>query len=258
MKKSSKIFVVNQIKDSPSLLTRSIFESTQQVILDAEFFNRGALLLIDKPAGWTSFDVVNKIRRVTKCGKVGHCGTLDPFATGLLLIVTGSATKRADEFSCEDKVYRADFVLGKSTDTLDRDGKLMEERIVEPFELSRIHEVCSQFIGEIEQVPPAFSAIKVNGKPAYKYARRGQEVGLASRRVTIKSFRLLSYQHPVLAVHVECSKGTYIRALARDLGSRLGCGAYVEQLRRIQSGSFHVNESMQLEDFVNAVSTPKC
>ncbi len=206
------------------------------------------ILLVDKPVGWTSFDVVAKIRSQIKASytaqgikptkrqlKVGHAGTLDPFATGLLVILLGEATKRADEFLKLDKVYEATIRLGQTSTTGDPEGEITEVSDRMPAE-EEIRASLEQFKGEITQIPPAFSAIKVNGQRAYKLAREGKEVEIPSRQVTIHSIDLIEYNYPLLQIRTNVSSGTYIRTLAEDTGKALGTGAYCQDLRRLSIG----------------------
>ena len=202
------------------------------------------ILLVDKPAGWTSFDVVAKVRGQLKAQyaargekptkrqlKVGHAGTLDPFATGLLVLLLGDATKKADEFLKLDKVYEATITLGATSTTGDPEGQVTssKEKVVSSKE---IEAVLKKFVGEIQQRPPIFSAIKINGKRAYKLARDGKEVEIPLRNVTIYSIELIDYTYPELKIRTHVSSGTYIRSLAVDIGEALGTGAYCSQLRR--------------------------
>lgn len=206
---------------------------------------KDGILLIDKPAIWTSFDVVAKIRgqirrQYTEQGikptkrqlKVGHAGTLDPFATGLLVILLGEATKKADEFLKLDKVYEATIMLGQTSTTGDPEGEITDISTVQPTR-EDVEAVARKFVGTIQQRPPAFSAIKVNGQRAYKLARRGEEVNIPERTVEIYSLDILSYEYPLLKIRVHVSSGTYIRTLAEDIGKSLGVGAYCKELRRI-------------------------
>lgn len=231
-------------------LTAGKFDNTDAL---RQFFDEGQVLLIDKPAGWTSFDVVNKIRFACKAKRVGHAGTLDPFATGLLVLCTGKATKTIDTFSDLDKIYTAEFVLGKTTDTLDVEGQVTREAPVPDVDQKRLQEICNQSLGVIEQVPPQFAAIKINGVPAYKLARKGKTVDIKPRKVVIHEYRILSYEKHTLSVLVRCSKGTYIRALARDLGNELGCGAFVKSLRRLAIGSFSVENSSDVLEMADRI-----
>lgn len=213
---------------------------------------KDGILLVDKPTGWTSFDVVAKIRGIQKAAfkaqgivatkrqlKVGHAGTLDPFATGLLIILLGEATKRSDEFLKQDKTYEATVYLGATSTTGDPEGELTPVSDVQPSETA-INQAVHQFIGQITQTPPIYSAIKINGQRAYKLARKGQDVEIPSRQVTIHSLELLSYVYPELKIRTHVSSGTYIRSLAEDIGTTLGTGAYCKELRRTTIGDFKV------------------
>ena len=207
------------------------------------------MLLIDKPAGMTSFGVVARIRRVLseKVGKkvkVGHTGTLDPFATGLLILMCGNCTKYCQDFLKHDKVYDATLCLGKTSSTGDTEGEIsdFEGEIPENINLK-------QFIGEQLQTPPAFSAIKVNGQRAYDLARQGKPVKLEPRKITIYSLEVLEYNYPTLKIRCHVSSGTYIRSLAEDIGKSLGTGAYLTDLRRLKIGEEDVKNAYRLADF---------
>jgi tRNA pseudouridine55 synthase len=225
-------------------------------------------LLVDKPAGWTSFDVVAKVRGQLKKEtgqkfKVGHTGTLDPFATGLLIIVIGKYTKRAEEFSKLDKTYEAELILGSASSTGDTEGEITKKSDHVP-NTEEIKEAIKEFIGEIEQVPHKFSAMKINGQRAYKLAREGKEVKLEPRKVTIYSIKDVEYNYPRLKFTTEVSSGTYIRSLAEDIGEQLGVGAYLSQLRRTKVDKYRVEEAELLDkntnyDIINNVrhTTPK-
>jgi tRNA pseudouridine55 synthase len=215
----------------------------------------GQTLLVDKPAGWTSFDVVNKLRyslrKITdvKKIKVGHAGTLDPFATGLLIICTGKLTKTIDSITGQEKEYIAEFELGKSTDSQDVTGEITEEKMIPP-DLTKetIQTIISEhFLGNIEQLPPMHSAIKVDGVRLYKHAHKGKTVERKTRIVSILNYELLDYSAPLLSVRIKCSKGTYIRTLAYDLGVKLGTVAYCKQLRRTKIGNFSVSEALSVD-----------
>jgi tRNA pseudouridine55 synthase len=212
-------------------------------------------LLIDKPAGWTSHDVVAKVRSILKKEtgqkiKVGHTGTLDPFATGLLVIVVGSYTKRAAEFSKLDKTYEAEVTLGATSTTGDPEGEIKKSREwrVESREKTppreELEKVLKSFMGEIEQTPHAFSAIKVDGQRAYKLARAGKEVVLEPRKVKVYSIENVDYNYPKLKFTAKVSSGTYIRSLAEDIGQKLGTGAYLSDLRRTQVGEYKLKNSV--------------
>lgn len=220
---------------------------------------QGSLLLVDKPEGWTSFDVVNKIRgkirhafHVPKI-KVGHAGTLDPMATGLLLICTGKWTKKLADFQGRDKEYTGVIRLGATTASYDKETP--EENPKEYAHLSEemIRNASQSFIGEIDQVPPIYSAIKVDGRPLYESARKGKEVEIQSRRVVIHTFHIDQIELPNVHFTVSCSKGTYIRSLAYDLGQLLGCGAYLSALERTSIGEYHLRDAWNLEDLITTV-----
>ncbi|MBX7151349.1 tRNA pseudouridine(55) synthase TruB [bacterium] len=222
---------------------------------DQKLFDAGTAILIDKPATWTSFDVVNKIRNISKAKKVGHCGTLDPFATGLLIICTGKATKFVETFLGLSKEYIAEFEFGKTTDTLDVDGKVIEEKPVDDLGTDQLQSVLDNFIGEIEQIPPQYSAIKVGGVPLYKKARRGESVEIQARSVRIDAFKILQIEKKIVTVCIKCSKGTYIRALARDVGQQIGCGAYVKNLRRTMIGNYQITDALTLDELKNWIQS---
>lgn len=223
------------------------------------------VLLIDKPAGWTSFDVVAKIRgkirrsytdkgvKPTKRQlKVGHAGTLDPFATGLLVILLGDATKKATEFLKLDKVYEAEIILGYESTTGDPEGELtpslQDNSSVKGLSFENITAVLQQFVGEVRQRPPVFSAIKINGQRAYKLARNGKEVETPERVVTIHSLELLEYSYPSLKIRTHVGSGTYIRSLAVDIGRALGTGAYCRELRRTRIANWSIDEAKDIAD----------
>lgn len=198
------------------------------------------LLLVDKPTDWTSHDVVNCIRRRFRIKKVGHCGTLDPFATGLLLILLGKGTKLQSKLMATTKAYEGTIHLGVTTSTLDREGEIIAEQPVENLTDTRIREVANSFIGDIEQVPPMTSAVKVNGQRLYKLARQGKEIEREARPVTIYDLTITHVELPFVTFSTTCSKGTYIRTLAEDIGTALGCGAHLKELRRTGIGEFTV------------------
>ena len=230
-------------------------------------------LLVDKPVGWTSHDVVAKIRGILATEsriknselrssipnssfpilnsrgskiRVGHTGTLDPAATGLLILVLGSWTRRAEQFSRLDKVYEAEIKLGATSSTGDREGEITEVEGKQP-STAEVQKVLKSFIGEQNQTPPAYSAIKVGGQPAYKQARAGQSIELEPRRVTIYDIYDVEYAYPRLSFSVKVSSGTYIRSLAEDIGQKLGTGAYLAALRRTQVGNFNVSQAIKLQ-----------
>jgi len=202
------------------------------------------VLLVDKDAGETSFDVVRKVRRAAGVRKAGHAGTLDPFSTGLVVLMLGQATRLSQYLMFGNKRYLATLRLGVETETYDPEGRITLEREVPSFSPEDVETALDRFKGEIEQVPPAFSAVHVDGKRAYRLARKGMDVELRPRRVVIHEIRLLSMDLPEVTVDVVCSPGTYLRSLAFDLGRLLGVGAHVRTLRRISSGSFHVGDAV--------------
>lgn len=205
------------------------------------------ILSVDKPPGMTSHDVVDVVRRITGQRKVGHAGTLDPMATGVLLICLGQATRVAEYLMAGQKLYRATIVLGVTTDTYDADGQITSDGGTIDVSRSEIEAALASFVGAIEQVPPMFSAIKHRGQPLYKLAREGRTIERKPRQVKIEAIELLEWASPALIMEVTCSPGTYIRSLAHDLGSLLGCGAYLAGLVRLSSGRFALSEAVSLE-----------
>ena len=204
------------------------------------------IIFVDKPAGMTSFGAVARVRRILseregKKVKVGHTGTLDPFATGLLILMAGKATKKAMEFTKLDKVYEATICLGKTSTTGDPEGEITETGAELP-SLEQIQAVIPEFVGKIKQRPPIFSAIKIDGQRAYKLARKGKEVEMPEREVEIFSLDIISYEAPYLKIRTHVSSGTYIRTLAEDLGKKLGCGAYTKELRRTRIADYKIDE----------------
>ena len=204
----------------------------------------GGVLVVDKPAGPTSHDVVARVRRALGIRRVGHCGTLDPLATGVLVLCVGPMTRFSRWLTGGDKEYDACFRLGATSDTDDALGRIDEAEAVEPPALGEIEDVLEHFRGGIEQVPPEHSAVRVRGVRSYHRARRRQPTGLAARPVRIDRIEVVSYEPPLLRVHVQCGKGTYIRSLARDLGQALGCGGLVEQLRRLRVGTMTTGDAI--------------
>lgn len=206
-----------------------------------------AILNVDKPPGMTSHDVVNVVRRLAGQRKVGHAGTLDPMATGVLLLCLGQGTRLAEYLMAGRKRYRAGIVLGASTDTYDAEGQIVRSGGRTDFARDEIEQALTGFVGQIEQVPPRYSAIKQGGEPAYKAARRGEEIELAPRPIEIDEMVLLDWTPPSLIVEVACSPGTYIRSLAHDLGLRLGSAAYLHALVRLRSGHFTLEDAVSLD-----------
>ncbi|HEU5070648.1 MAG TPA: tRNA pseudouridine(55) synthase TruB [Verrucomicrobiae bacterium] len=215
-----------------------------------EFTALDGALLIDKPAGPTSHDVVDKIRRTFGIKKVGHCGTLDPNATGLLIIVLGRGTKLSERLMSDDKVYEGTIKFGETTDSYDCDGEITATKAVPPLTLEQLNEACAPFIGDIMQTPPMVSAIKKDGVPLYKLARKGVEVEREPRLVHIYNFRFTSYAEPLGQFRLACTKGTYVRSVAHELGQQLGCGAHLATLRRAVSGKFDVADALPLESIL--------
>lgn len=217
-------------------------------------FHAGALMLIDKPLHWTSFDVVNKVRYAlrAKCGKikVGHAGTLDPLATGLVMVCTGKWTKRIEEFMASEKEYVATVRFGATTPSYDLEKEIDATYPYEHITKELIESVLPQFLGKIMQVPPLFSAIRIDGKRAYEKARKGSDEEPDAREIEIMELEILSYNAPDLELRVRCGKGTYIRSLARDLGRACQSGAHLIALRRTRSGEYSVNDANNLEDLV--------
>ena len=208
------------------------------------------LLLVDKPKQLTSHDVVDRLRRHFDLRKAGHCGTLDPNATGLLLVVVGRATKLQDRLMGDDKTYEGILRLGITTDSHDSDGHIVAEQTVPPLTARDIEQVFTQFRGDIQQVPPMISAIKHHGQPLYKLARKGKIVDRKPRTVHIYDLRLLALHLPEAEFRVVCSKGTYVRTLCHDIGQTLGCGAHLAELRRIRSGKFDVQHAHTLDELL--------
>jgi tRNA pseudouridine55 synthase len=208
-------------------------------------------ILIDKPVGPTSHDVVDAIRRRFQIKKVGHCGTLDPNATGLLIIVLGRGTKLSEKLMGDDKVYEGTIKFGETTDSYDADGELNASLPVPTMTLEQLNEEAAKFIGDQMQMPPMVSAIKKNGVPLYKLARKGIEVEREPRLIHIYNFRFTNYAEPLGEFRVACTKGTYVRSIAHDLGQKLGCGAHLATLRRSVSGKFDVADAIKLDEVLN-------
>lgn len=219
-----------------------------------EFTALDGALLIDKPAGPTSHDVVDAIRRQFGIKKVGHCGTLDPNATGLLIIVLGRGTKLSEKLMSDDKVYEGTIKFGEATDSYDADGELTASLPVPPLTLAELNEASAGFVGDLMQKPPMVSAVKKGGVPLYKLARKGVEVEREARLIHIYSFRFTTYEEPLAAFSIACTKGTYVRSLAHDLGEKLGCGAHLATLRRTVSGKFDVANALPLEAVLELTS----
>ncbi|MEO8231943.1 MAG: tRNA pseudouridine(55) synthase TruB [Ignavibacteriota bacterium] len=211
----------------------------------------GQVILIDKPVNWTSFNVVSRVRRLTKVKKVGHAGTLDPLATGLLIVCTGKKTKEISEYQAQRKKYTGVITLGKSSPSMDLATEITETVLPEDLNEEKILSVRDKFLGNIEQVPPMFSALKHKGQALYKLARAGKEVERAARQVEIFSFEITKIDLPDLHFEIACSKGTYIRVIADDFGKELGCGGVLNLLRRTEIGDYKVDDAFNLEDFTS-------
>lgn len=224
-----------------------------------EDYQAGQVLLIDKPLNWTSFQVVNKLRWEIRQAfsikkiKVGHAGTLDPLATGLLIICTGKMTKQIDTFQGQIKEYTGTIALGGTTPSFDLESEINETFPTDHITEELIHETTKQFIGEIDQFPPVFSALKKDGKRLYEYARAGEAVEIKSRKITIKEFEITKIDGGSVDFRVICSKGTYIRSLANDFGKALNSGGHLSALRRTKIGDFHVDKALSMENFIAAL-----
>lgn len=213
-------------------------------------FEDGQVILIDKPLHWTSFDVVRKIRNAIKIKKVGHAGTLDPLATGLLILCTGKFTKKINEYMAQEKEYTGSFTLGAKTPTYDLESLPVEAKDFYHITLDDLHNATAGFIGDIQQVPPIYSAIKKDGVALYELARRGVDVELKPRSIHITSFQISAVELPLVYFKVVCSTGTYIRSLAHDYGAALGCGAYLSALRRTRIGNYLTGDAVGMDQFI--------
>ena len=210
------------------------------------------IININKPAGWTSFDVVKKVRGIIKEKKVGHAGTLDPFAEGVLVLGTGPDTKKLTDITTANKTYRAELTLGKATDTQDRDGKISAEEVVPELTKETIAAVLASFNGPQEQIPPMYSAKHVNGQRLYKLARRNKTVERVPVKITIYQISLLDYNEPVITFEVTCSKGTYVRVLGADIAAKLGTVGHLTALTRTSVGSYHITDAMTIEELIKS------
>lgn len=214
------------------------------------------VLLVDKPKGLTSHDVVYHLRRKLQIKKIGHAGTLDPMATGVLVMLIGKATRISQYLMSVDKVYEGEATLGVVTDSQDAEGEIMSTQPVPELTEVRVREVMKGFLGDQYQTPPMHSAIKIGGVPLYKLARKGEEVEREPRFIRIAAFNLLSFATPKITFDLHCTKGTYVRTVASDLGQKLGCGAHLSALRRTGSGKFTIGQCMPLEQ-IEALSLPE-
>ena len=226
---------------------KNIFAQISQK-LGTNIFEEGRVLLIDKPYEWTSFDVVRKLRSLMQIKKVGHAGTLDPLATGLLILCTGKFTKKINEYMAQEKEYTGSFLLGATTATYDLESIPSNFQPVDHLTEEHIRETTKSFTGEIQQIPPIHSAIKKDGKRAYELARAGEDVELKARNVYIGEFEITRIELPIVYFRVVCSTGTYIRSLANDYGKLLGSGAYLASLCRTRIGDFLLKDAMSVKD----------
>jgi tRNA pseudouridine55 synthase len=223
-------------------------------------FIEGEVLLFDKPYQWTSFDLVKKVRKIIsvkykiKTLKVGHAGTLDPLASGLMIICTGKATKRINEYQDQEKEYVAGITLGKTTPSFDLETQFDNEYPIEHITDKFVIDKLKTFVGEMDQIPPVYSAKFIDGKRAYEFARAGKAVEMKPNRITISEAELLEFNLPEITIRVKCSKGTYIRSLARDLGVALDSGACLTSLKRTAIGSFSLNSAITIEEFENKLA----
>ncbi|MBL0743966.1 tRNA pseudouridine(55) synthase TruB [Chryseolinea lacunae] len=208
----------------------------------------GRVLLVNKPLRWTSFDVVNKLRYKLKTKKVGHAGTLDPLATGLLIVCVGRMTKRIEEFMAQEKEYTGTFVIGQTTPSFDLETEVSEKKDISAITTDRIHDTARSFLGKIQQLPPQHSAIRIGGKRAYEFARAGKSIELTPREIEIKAFDITHVQLPAVGFRIVCSKGTYIRSIARDFGEALQTGAYLAELCRTRIGEFRLTDALTVEE----------
>jgi tRNA pseudouridine55 synthase len=208
----------------------------------------GEMLLVDKPAGWTSFDVVAKLRSVLGVRKAGHAGTLDPMATGLLIVCTGARTKEMESFIGLDKEYEVEMTIGARTESYDAESPVVERRDISAITTADVEAVLRGFIGPQQQVPPMWSAVKVRGKALYRYARKGQTVERAARDIVVHSIEPGSMDFPRVRFRMACSKGTYVRSLVDTAGERLGCGAYVTALRRTRIGPYRIEDAFSIPE----------
>jgi len=223
----------------------------EPILISEMDFDKGEVFLVDKPLEWTSFDVVKKIRGRLKIKKVGHAGTLDPLATGLLIVCAGKATKKINEYQDLGKTYTGKMVLGKTTPSVDLETEFDSEKPWDHITENQVKKAAAKWTGDIIQIPPIYSAIKVDGERAYKAARRKEEIKLKPRPVQVPVFEVDASNLPEVSFKIQCSKGTYIRSLVRDVGEALGCGAYMSELRRTAIGDFNVDDAFVLEDFIS-------
>ena len=213
-------------------------------------FETGEILLLDKPLSWTSFDLVKKVRNSLRIKKIGHAGTLDPLATGLLILCTGKFTKKIEEIQAQEKEYTGTITIGSTTPSFDLETEIDSTCDIAHITEAQIQEAAQSFIGVIAQTPPIYSAVKVNGERAYKLARRGEEAEIKAKNIEIKTFEITRIALPEVDFKVTCSKGTYIRSLARDFGLKLGCGAHLTKLVRTRIGQYKLEDALSVEDIM--------
>lgn len=245
----------NSIQFILILLPLILFVLTEKpTVITLEMLEEGMVLLFNKPLDWTSFDVVNKVGYIIKNHykkrvKVGHAGTLDPRATGLLILCTGKATKRITEFQDMEKVYTGHFIIGKTTPSFDTETQPDVEFPIEGITVEKISETAQGFIGVTMQFPPAYSAVKIKGERAYDIARRGEVPAIQAKEVHVRKFEIIDEIIPRLGFEITCSKGTYIRSLVNDLGNKIGCGAFLETLHRSSIGHFRADDALDVDFF---------
>ena len=224
---------------------------------EGEDFRAGAVFVVDKPLHWTSFDVVNKVRICLRKGygkiKVGHAGTLDPLASGVVIICVGKETKKIEEYMGQEKEYVAEITFGHTTPSYDLETSFDEEFSYEQVDRACLERAVQQFIGEIEQFPPSYSAVRVDGVRAYEMARRGDEVEMKSRKVMVREIEILKAEFPIVELRIVCSKGTYIRSLAHDLGKACGSGSHLSALRRTRVGDFRVEDGFKMDKIIGVL-----
>ncbi|MGV3640681.1 MAG: tRNA pseudouridine(55) synthase TruB [Adhaeribacter sp.] len=213
-------------------------------------FETGEVLLLNKPLTWTSFDVVRKVRNILRIKKIGHAGTLDPLAEGLLILCTGKYTKKIEEIQAQEKEYTGHFTLGQTTPSFDLETEVDAEKDISGITEDQIRQAAKSFEGLIDQVPPLYSAVKINGERAYTLARRGDSAEIKAKQIEIKAFEITGIALPLVSFRVVCSKGTYIRSLARDFGEALGCGAHLSKLVRTRIGPYELHKAYTIDDIL--------
>ena len=225
--------------------------------IEGEDFRAGAVFVVDKPLHWTSFDVVNKVRICLRKGygkiKVGHAGTLDPLASGVVIVCVGKETKKIEEYMGQEKEYVAEITFGHTTPSYDLETSFDKEFPYEQVDRACLERAVQQFIGEIEQFPPSYSAVRVDGVRAYEMARRGDEVEMKSRKVMVREIEILKAEFPIVELRIVCSKGTYIRSLAHDLGKVCGSGSHLSALRRTRVGDFRVEDGFKMDEIIGVL-----